>query len=105
MSIHTKIILGTIILLGACLRFYRLPELMAFQGDHAWFYLAARDMLQTGTIPLISIASSHPWLHQGPYWTYMLGVVLWVGNFNPIFGGYLTAVIGVATIGAIYKLA
>lgn len=70
---------------------------MPFQGDNGWFYLSARDMLLTGKIPLLSIASSHPWLHQGPYWTYMLGIGLFFFRFNPIVGGYITALIGVAT--------
>lgn len=93
-----------ILIIGAFLRFDRLPELMAFIGDQGWFYLSARDMLLTGNIPLVGITSSHTWLHQGPLWTYMLAGALWVSNFNPVSGAVLTALIGIGSIFLIYKV-
>src|SRR5205085_6417561 len=53
------------------------------------FYLSARDMLTQGTVPLVGIPSSRPWLHQGPWWTYILAISLWMGNFHPLAGVYL----------------
>src|SRR3990167_8267340 len=72
----SKLLLIGVILIGAYLRLYILPELMPFIGDQGWFYISARDMLLTGNIPLTGIASSHPWLHQGPFWTYILGIIV-----------------------------
>ena len=92
------------IVFSAFLRFYKLQELMPFIGDQGWFYLSARDMLLTGTFPLVGIPSSHPWIHQGPLWTYMLAIVLWIGNFNPVMGSYLTAFLGVVTVWFVYKI-
>ncbi len=77
---------------------------MPFIGDQGWFYLSARDLLLTGKIPLVSITSSHTWLHQGPIWTYMLAVALWISHFNPVSGAILTGVIGLVTILLIYKI-
>lgn len=60
-------------------------------------------MLLTGKIPLVGITSSHIWLHQGPLWTYMLAVALWISHFNPVSGSYLTAAMGVLTVWFVYK--
>lgn len=65
-------LLIAILIIGAFLRFDRLPQLVAFIGDQGWFYLSARDVLLSGNIPLVGITSSHTWLHQGPRWTYLL---------------------------------
>lgn len=96
------IILSIILSFALFLRFYRLDTLMLFIGDFAWFYLSARDWLLSGYMPMVGIASSHPWIHQGAFWTYLLSIALWVGNFNPLFGGYLAAIIGVLTVIVLY---
>lgn len=94
-----------IMLLGAFLRFDRLAIYMPFIGDQGWFYLSAKDMLVSGDIPLVGIPSSRPWLHQGAFWTYLLSGALWLFNFHPVGGGYLTAFIGLLTILAMYFVA
>ncbi len=93
-----------IVLLSFFLNFYKLSLLMTFIGDQGWFYLSARDMLLTGHLPLVGITSSHPWLHQGPIWTYLLAGALLVGKFDPVSGGYLSACIGVLTVVALALL-
>jgi 4-amino-4-deoxy-L-arabinose transferase-like glycosyltransferase len=97
-------LLYLILLLAAFLLFYRLSEFMPFIGDQGWFYISARDMLLTGKIPLVGITSSHVWLHQGPYWTYMLAGALWISHFNPIFGAYLTSALGLVAVWLVYKI-
>lgn len=91
-----------IMAVSAALLFYRLSELMSFFGDQGWFYLSARDMLLTGNIPLVGIASSHPWLHQGAWWTYILAIIFSLTHFNPIAPGYFSAGLGVFTVGLVY---
>ncbi|MDP2637834.1 MAG: glycosyltransferase [Candidatus Levybacteria bacterium] len=91
-------LLSAILAAGAFLRLYNLQDLMPFIGDQGWFYLSARDTINNGEIPLVGIASSHPWLHQGPLWTYMLAVTLFIFGFNPLNGAYLTVVLGLITI-------
>lgn len=93
-----------ILLTALFLRVVNLHISMPFIGDQGWFYLSARDLLIDGKIPLIGITSSHTWLHQGPLWTYMLSLALFLGNFNPIAGGILTALFGVGSVFLIYKL-
>lgn len=99
-----KVILVLIFFLAAVLRFYRLPELMPFIGDIGWFYLSARDLIINGNIPLVGITSSHTWLHQGPWWTYLLSLVLWISNFNPVSGAYFIVILGILSVYFMYKL-
>lgn len=94
--------LGFIIGLSVFLGLFRIGELMTFIGDQGWFYLSARDMLVSGQIPFVGIASSHPWLHQGPLWTYLLAPFLWIFNFDPVSGAYLTLILGILSIIGIY---
>lgn len=101
----TFLLLLCILSLSLFLNIYRLSELMTFIGDQGWFYLSARDMVLTGNIPLVGIASSHPWLHQGPLWTYILGINLWFFHFNPVSGANLTAIIGVVSVYVLFLVA
>lgn len=95
---------GLIIALSAFLGFFRINELMPFIGDQGWFYLSARDMLVDGRVPIVGIASSHPWLHQGPLWTYLLAPFLWLFNFSPVSGAYLTIILGILSVIGIYVI-
>ncbi|MDO8621280.1 MAG: glycosyltransferase [Candidatus Levybacteria bacterium] len=99
-----NILLLTILALSAFLNLYKLNEQMIFIGDQGWFYLSARDMILSGNIPLVGITSSHTWLHQGPLWTYLLALILWISSYNPLSGGYFTALLGVITVVFVYKL-
>lgn len=96
--------LAVVVLFGTLLLSFRLSELMMFIGDFGWFYLASRDMLLSGQIPLVGIPSSHPWLHQGPLWTYMLGTGLWLSQFNPLSGAVIGIIFGIGSILLIYNL-
>lgn len=102
---YEKIGLTLLLIITCFLRFAQLDQKIIFIGDFAWFYLSARDMLLTGTVPLVGIASSHPWIHQGALWTYLLAPALIVGNFNPLAGGYLAVGIGVVTTGVLFHIA
>jgi GT2 family glycosyltransferase len=84
---------------------YRLNDLMTFIGDQGWYYLSARDMILSGKIPLVGIASSHPWLHQGAFWTYMLAPFFVLFNFNPISGAYLSLLLHFLTLVFLYNIA
>src|SRR3989344_1080623 len=110
-AIFTQMILSTnrtfvslflILALAFFLRIINIEKTMPFIGDQGWFYLSARDMLINGQIPLVGIASSHPWLHQGPFWTYLLASFLWIFHFNPVSGAYLTAFLGALSVLMMY---
>jgi len=102
---HPTLLFGGILFLGVFLLVYRLSELMMFIGDFGWFYLSARDMVLTGNIPLVGIPSSHPWLNQGPFWTYLLGIGLAVSNFHPLSGAIIAILFGIGSIFLIYLTA
>lgn len=97
------LILLLILFVSIFLRTINLSISMPFIGDQGWFYLSARDLLTEGKIPLVGITSSHIWLHQGPLWTYMLSVALFLGKYNPISGGILTAIFGLGSTFLMYK--
>lgn len=92
------------IILGAFLRLNRIYEIMPFIGDQAWFYLSARDILQSGHIPLLGIPSSHPWLHQGALWTYILSLGFLTLGYSPYTGGFISIFLDILTIFFMYKL-
>src|ERR1035437_10083780 len=93
-----------ILFLALFLRIYNIGNGMTYIGDQGWFYLSARNVLIHGQIPLVGITSSHTWLHQGPLWTCMLSIALFVSRFNPLSGAYLTAAFGAGTALLMYLL-
>lgn len=98
-----NLVLILIILLATWLRFFRLPELMTFISDQGKDYLTARDMVLNNQPALVGIASSVPWLHQGPFFIWMLALVFKLTGFNPIHPAILTAILGVLTVYLTYK--
>jgi GT2 family glycosyltransferase len=98
----TTFLMTGILFLSAFLLFYHINTLMPFIGDQAWFYLSARDIFLRKSLPLVGITASHPWLHQGSYWTYMLAFMLWLFHFNPVSGAYLSAVLTILSIFLLY---
>lgn len=102
-KIDYKIILLFLVILAAfILRAFELQKGMILIGDQGWYFLSARDMILSGEIPLVGIPSSHLWINQGAYWTYLLSIVFTIFNFNPISAGYFSVVIDCLTIVAIY---
>lgn len=91
-----------ILCIASFLRLYKITTLIPFIGDQGWFFLSARDIILTGDVPLVGITSSHTWLHQGALWTYILAGALWFGEFHPLSGVFLTAIIGVVTTYLMY---
>ncbi|OGH16740.1 MAG: hypothetical protein A3C30_00150 [Candidatus Levybacteria bacterium RIFCSPHIGHO2_02_FULL_40_18] len=98
----TKLTLAIILILAAFLRLDRLFDLMMFIPDQGWFYISAKELLIEGKFPLIGITASYTWLHQGALWTYILAPFLWLFNFNPVGGAYLSAFLGVGAVLAAY---
>jgi len=94
-----------IVVIASFLRFWRLDELMPFIGDQGRDYLAARDALSTGQIPLLGIASSVPRFHQGPLYVWFTAAALKLGNFNPVYPALMAASLGFATVGLLFYLA
>ena len=96
--------IAAILLLSIFLRFYRLADIMTFIGDQGRDYLAARDWLLGGQIPLVGIPSSVPWLHQGPFFIHLTALALKIGQFNPVAPAVLTATLGVLAVYFTYRV-
>ena len=75
-----------------------------FIQDQGWFYLSARDIITQGNIPLVGITSSHTWLHQGAFWSYLLAPFLALFKFDPNGGIFLAALFGIGSIILTYKV-
>ena len=97
------VILG-ILMISAFLNFHNIGESMLFIGDSARDYLAARDMILQGRIPLVGIPSSVVWLHQGPLSIYLIGIAFAFSKFNPIAPAYLYGLIGLFSTYLVYRV-
>ncbi len=92
-------------LIALFLRVYKLSDLMQFIPDQGWFYISAKDMVITGSVPLVGPPTSHPWIHHGPLWTYALALILYIFEFEPTRPGYVVAVFGAVTVLLLYFIA
>lgn len=86
--------LSLILITAIFLRFRKLEEI-PFIGEFGWYYIQARDMLLTGSVPLVGLQSSVPFLRQGALWAWMLALALKLGRFNPFSGVVLTIFLGI----------
>lgn len=104
LSKTNSIFLLSIIFLSFFMNLYKINTHIMFIGDIGRDYLAARDMLVTGNIPLVGIPSSVTWLHQGPLSVYIIGIALFLGKFNPVAPAVAYSLLGVVTTFIMYKL-
>jgi GT2 family glycosyltransferase len=99
-----NIFLVGLIALSAVLNTFALDKFMLLIGDMGRDYLAARQMLVTGNIPLVGIPSSVVWLHQGPLSIYFIALSFIFSNNNPIAPAVVYGLIGVGTVFLVYLL-
>lgn len=90
--------------LSGFLNLYKINSLMMFIGDFGRDYLAARDMLLTGNIPIVGIPSSVVWLHQGPLSIYFIALALLIGEFHPVAPAVFYGVVGAASMYLVYRV-
>ncbi len=100
----TTLTLALIFLLALFIRLYKVDSLVPFIGDQGWFFLSAKNAIVSNQLPLVGITSSHPWLHQGPLWTYIVLVLFKIFNFSPAAPFYFTAFIDGIVVLLVYKL-
>lgn len=100
----TTLLVCSILAISAFLRLYRISDFMMFIGDFARDYLAARDMILTGNIPLVGIPSSVVWLRQGPLSIYFIGLSFLLSNFNIIAPAVLYGILSVITTLLVYLI-
>lgn len=93
-----------VLIISLFMNLYQIYPHTLFIGDIGKDYLAARDMILTGKIPLVGITSSVVWLHQGPLSVYLIGLALWISGFNPYAPAVLYALLGVGATYMVYRL-
>lgn len=93
------ILLFLIIILCAFFRLYRLPENLLFHGELGHNYLAVKNSVLAGSLPLLGPPTSHPWLSFGPLFYWVMGIVLYFGKGDPLVASYFFA--GIALISAL----
>ena len=92
------------VLISLFLNLYRQDSLMLLIGDSARDFLAARDMILSGNIPIVGIPSSAPWLHQGPTSVWLIGLAFFLAKFNPVAPAILFGSLGAITTLLVWHL-
>lgn len=93
----TKYIICLILLLGAALRLYNLPNTFVFAGDEEYQAILAQTLIRHFHIIWIGVNAAHLGFYLGPYWAYFTAFWLLLSNGNPLITGYVSSFIGVAT--------
>ena len=96
------IILSLILLVGAFLRFYRLPEYMTFLGDEGRDALVWLRMIRNGKFVLIGPVTSIGNMYLGPLYYYFALPWFFLFGLSPIGPSAMVAFLGVVTIGFVW---
>lgn len=94
--------LAAILILGAFLRLYRIPDYMTFLGDEGRDAIVVRDILLGKNFPLIGPGTSVGNMYLGPIYYYLIAPSLLLSNFSPVGPAIFIAVLGVITIGLVW---
>lgn len=93
-----------ILILGAALRFYRLPEMAHFDFDQEYAANFARSVWREFPIQMIGQGLSIQGLFMGPLYFYYLTPFFAIFNLHPLGGAVGSVVLGLAIIVAYYYL-
>lgn len=93
-----------IIIIAAFLRLYRISDYMTFLGDEGRDVLVAKGILE-GHLTLLGPRASAGDFFLGPIYYYFMAPFLWLFHFDPVGPAVMIALIGVATVFLIYKIA
>lgn len=100
----TFLILTGIVVFSLFLNLSNITHLMMFFGDYGRDMLVARNMLLTGTVPLLGIPSSVVWLSQGPLSIYMIALSFSIGGYEAYVPAVFFGILGSLTCIGVYKL-
>jgi len=87
-----------ILALAVLLRFYRIPQNLVFHYELGANYLAIKNFIEAGRLPLLGPPTSHPWLSFGPLYYWIFAPILAFFKFNPTGGAYFFALAGVVAV-------
>lgn len=104
---HKKetVFLILILLLGAFLRLYRISEYMTFLADEGRDVLIVRKLITQGDLIFVGPGTSIGTMYLGPLYYYMMAPALFLSNLSPVGPAVMVALIAVATIFLVWKVA
>ncbi len=98
------IIIGLIILIGSVMRLYRIGEYMTFLGDEGRDAVVVRRLLVYADPILVGPGTSIGNMYLGPLYYYLIAPSLLLAGFSPVGPSIMVALLGILTIGLIYKI-
>lgn len=94
-----------ILVIGAFLRLYRIGDYMTFLGDEGRDVIIVRRLLVNFDPILIGPGTSIGNMYLGPLYYYMIAPALLLANFSPVGPAIFVALLGIATIYFVYRVA
>lgn len=102
MTKSEKLFLFFCVLGGLFLRFFKLKDRLSFDWDQENFAWLAKELISDGKFTLLGAPTSVGGIHLGPFYTYLSDLAYFIFRQDPLGGGVLAALTGVATIISIY---
>src|SRR5258708_7698393 len=99
-----NILLFILLLVAAFFRLYKIQDYMTFLGDEGRDSLVVYNILH-GHFTLLGPTASVGGFFLGPIYYYFMAPFLLIFNYNPIGPAIMIALLGVATVWLIYKVA
>ncbi len=97
------VILVIILLFGAYLRLYRIPEYMTFLGDEGRDMLVIKRMIVDHKFTLLGPTASVGGFFLGPIYYYFMLPFVWISGMNPAGAAAMVAIFGILTIYLLYR--
>lgn len=99
----SNLLLLGILSIAAFLRLYRIGDYITFLGDEGRDVLTVYSILH-GHFTLLGPTSSVGGFFLGPIYYYFMAPFLWAFNYQPVGPAVMVALVGVATVGFVYKV-
>lgn len=103
-ALTSHLTLLVILVLAAVLRLYNLPGSLQFQGDQGRDALIVSRIFMANDPVFIGPVTSVGNMYLGPFYYYFMLPFLWLSYPSPTGPAYAVAILGVLTVGLIYKL-
>ena len=97
-------VLISILVIGAFLRLFKISEYMTFLGDEGRDVIVVRRLLVDADLIFVGPGTSVGNMYLGPFYYYMMAPGLLLANFSPVGPAIQIAILGMATIFAVYYI-
>ncbi len=98
------LLLLTVIIISAILRFYRIHDLLFFGMDQEYEAFIIKNILSLRHFPLIGVNASDTGLYLGPAFIYIAAVPYFIFQGNPLGGAVFASSLGIITTLMIYLI-